>query len=497
MSGATIITLGPSNTSSSTSTTPQRVAATFEEAFGEFSEARGKGRAKRQARKLDRRKKKTERKVAKQTAKQEKIKAKQETKQVRRGGRQEARIGRRATRKAARQEMRGSQQDARMERRTRRQDMRQQRTEGRQLRKDTKALGEEGRENLSVEQQTYRDNMLAENEAYREQFEPQESDSSEDGYSDESTSNDGYADDGYADDGYADDGYGDDGYGDEYAEDDYAEDDYAEDDYADEGYGDDEYYDNEDTGNFDGAVNDDSFNEMNDNATRKIYVNPNLLDICNKIEWNKELIARLEEKRKQGVANPSEVSKQIIERKQRCSALEGDIDLYLGFGAEFSSADGMLKPSMETTNPSKKQMLKRRTEVQAARKKAKLMKSRGMQDKMSIRKRTNNGGDVTPVDVELQPTFEKGKIVVPSSSNFNDSPDDSFDYANGQDNAFDYADGRDLPMRESFSMASDNAFDYADGSGSSHKINWMGVLVGVALGATAIWAIRKYKLLDK
>jgi hypothetical protein len=496
MSGATIITLGPSNTSSSTSTAP-RVAATFEEAFGEFSEARGKGRAKRQARKLDRRKKKTERKVARQTSKQEKIKAKQETKQVRRGGRQEARIARRATRKDARQEMRGSQQEARMGRRTRRQDMKQQRTEGRQLRKDTKALGEEGRENLSVEQSTYRDNMLAENEAYRDELQPQEADSTEEGYADESTSDDGYSEEGYADDGYADDGYADEGADDEYSEDDYAEDEYSEDDYADDGYADDEYSDNEDTGNFDGTVNDDSFNEMNDNATRKIYVNPNLVDICNKIEWNKELIARLEEKRKQGSANPSEISKQIIERKQRVAALQGDVDLYLGFGAEFSSADGMLKPSMESTNPSKKQILKRRTEVQAARKRASVMKSRGMQDKMSIRKRTNNGGDVTPVDVELQPTFEKGKIVVPSSSSFNDSPDDSFDYANGQDNAFDYADGRDLPMRESFAMASDNAFDYADGSDSSHKINWMGVLVGVALGATAIWAIRKYKLLDK
>jgi hypothetical protein len=164
----------------------------------------------------------------------------------------------------------------------------------------------------------------------------------------------------------------------------------------------------------------------------------------------------------------------------------------------------MLKPSMETTNPSKKQMLKRRQEVLTAKRRARANKNRQL-DKSQIRvsnprgtkPNERNGGDVTPVDVELQPTFEKGKIVVPSSSNFNDSPDDSFDYANGQDNAFDYADGRDLQMRESFSMASDNAFDYADGSGSSHKINWMGVLVGVALGATAIWAIRKYKLLDK
>ena len=58
-------------------------------------------------------------------------------------------------------------------------------------------------------------------------------------------------------------------------------------------------------------------------------------------------------------------------------------------------------------------------------------------------------------------------------------------YAPAQGNPFDYADGQG------------NAFDYADGTTSTSKINWVGVLVGVAVGATAIWAIRKYKLLDK
>jgi hypothetical protein len=43
MSGATIIRLEPSDSYSMSSTSPRRFeAATFEEAFGEFSEARGK-----------------------------------------------------------------------------------------------------------------------------------------------------------------------------------------------------------------------------------------------------------------------------------------------------------------------------------------------------------------------------------------------------------------------------------------------------------------------
>ena len=273
-------------------------------------------------------------------------------------------------------------------------------------------------------------------------------------------------------------------------------------------------YSAEDSGNFDGVTKEESFNEMNDNAIKKINVNPSLLDLCNKIEWNKELISRLEEKRKMGIANPSEVSKQIIERKKRLAALQGDLDLYLGFGAEFSSADGMLTPSARKSRPTKEQIGKRHTEVQSAKMKATRMKTYGLQDKMNTRKRTKNGGDVTPVDVELQPSFQKGRIVVPpTGSNFDsfdfaDGKGDAFDYADGPGNSFDFADGgQDLPMRESYSPTMGDAFDFADGKGdafdyadgttSTSKINWLGVLVGVAVGATAIWAIRKYKLLDK
>ena len=78
--------------------------ATYDQAFlGEpFSEAKGKWRAKRKAKKL------------------KKIADRQEVKQARKGGRQEARLKRRKTRKEARNEMRNQQQEARMGRRNKR-----------------------------------------------------------------------------------------------------------------------------------------------------------------------------------------------------------------------------------------------------------------------------------------------------------------------------------------------------------------------------------------
>ena len=255
---------------------------------------------------------------------------------------------------------------------------------------------------------------------------------------------------------------------------------------------------------------------MDDNAkTANIKVSPSLLDLTNKIEWNKELISRLEEKRRTGVKNPSEVSKQIIDRKRRLSALQGDLEMYLGFGAEFSSADGMLRATRNKKRPTNEQKRRRHNEVERAKHKAKRARAYGMQDKMSTRKYTTNGGDSTPVDSELQPEMRKGRIEIPAASNFNDfdfadGQGSAFDYADGRGDAFDYADGDggfDLPMRESYSPANGSAFDYAGGPGdafdfvegsqTTSKINWAGVVVGIAVGAAAIWAIRKYKLLDK
>ena len=190
----TIISLAP-NTDSSNMVV--RTIASFEEAFGDFSNAKGKGRAKRKARKLSR------------------ITDRQEVKQARKGGRQEARISRRATRKGARQEMRDTQQASRMERRGNRRDERQESREAKQLRKDTDSIGEQERENYNQEQENYRDSLAPQEEedtTNQGGSDYQEEDGGSD-YQDGGGSNDWDSDSQGYDEGDADEGDG--AYGDD------------------------------------------------------------------------------------------------------------------------------------------------------------------------------------------------------------------------------------------------------------------------------------------
>jgi hypothetical protein len=96
MEKATIVTLEPHT---------QDFVPTFEEAFGEHSELRGKGRARRQSRKMDRIAKRSERKVARQSGRQERKATRQEARQTKK----DTRVTRRLDRKSLRKESRGSQ----------------------------------------------------------------------------------------------------------------------------------------------------------------------------------------------------------------------------------------------------------------------------------------------------------------------------------------------------------------------------------------------------
>jgi hypothetical protein len=507
MSGATIIRLEPSTSEMA----PRRrfEAATFEEAFGEFSEARGKGRARRKKRRLERiqnrREVRTERRKLK-------------------GDRQEERIERRRKRKSGRQQIRNEQAEARQSRK-------QRRGESRNERRMTREHGKQERENYVQEQELFRQGREPEeiddtqdtgSDDEGQNVEPigkptsGSSDSSQDtggSYSDDSSQDTGgsYSDDSSQDTGgsYSDEGYSDEGYSDEG---------YSDEGYSDEGYGEDagNYSDEEEMGDyssedegytdgFDGVtLSDDNFSEMDDNSSsNKVAVPAGLVDLCNKIEWNKELISRLEEKRRTGVRNPSEISKQIIERKKRLADLQSDLDMYLGFVADFSGADGRtMVSSNRVKRPNKGQMRKRQIQVANARMKAMKMKTYGM-GKQNAMSKNRDGGDVTPVDVELQPEIQKQRIVVPPSSpGFNSEPSYTNDFETRETDIQLGADGYDLPVNQPYSPFSHldgDTFNYVDGDQkmTTTKINWTAVLVGVGVGALAIWAVRKYKLLGK
>jgi len=140
MSGATIIRLEPSQSAPMQITRVQ--GATFEEAFGDFSEARGKRKKRKLERIQGRREVRTERRKLK-------------------GDRQEERIERRRKRKSGRQQIRGEQMESRLGRR-------QRRPEARNKRRMTREEGKQTRENYVQEQELLRDS--------REPKEPEELD---------------------------------------------------------------------------------------------------------------------------------------------------------------------------------------------------------------------------------------------------------------------------------------------------------------------------------
>lgn len=523
---ATIISLEPANTNVERSASAVR-SATFEEAFGEYSELRGKRRKKRQDRKMDKIEARKERKTGRIEARKAKRLARVEARDEVRSERQDRRIARKSDKRLGRQQRRTDVMEARQGRRTGRMEQVQDRKTARKgKRLERRALGKE--EELETEETTPTTatptsapveavtRPAATSEQGSGSSAPSSGGSSDEQggeYADEQGGN--YGDEQgsessdeqggeYSEEGYGEEGYGDEGYSEEGSDDSgsYEEGEEAG-DYSDETeMGD---YDTQDEGYdysepFDGIPLDASFSEMDDSgkSAQKINVNPNLQELVNKIEWNKELVARLEAKRTQGVTNPSEVSKAIIDRRRRIKELEAQLEMYLGFAGDYSGANGMSEKQV------KNEVARRRLEVAKAHKVARAIR-KGAKDERVVAKMTNksisakmkgtHGGDVTPVDIDLKPEFSNRRIVVPASE-FSGTGiiglDDAGDYDARELDIQMSADGE---LREPYGI--DKDFYYGADGETSRKINWTGVVLGVAVGALAIYAIKKYKLLSK
>jgi hypothetical protein len=422
-------------------------SSTFEEAFGDFSEARGKGRERRQARKLDRQENKAERKVAKQTTRQAKIGAKQKTKQVRRGGRQEARIGRRATRKDLRQDMRTEQQADRMGRRGARLDMRQQREEARQQREDTSVQGDESRQNYQAEQ-----------EAYRESLQPQEDTQDQGGnapqgggYEDQggnAPQGGGYDDQG----GYAPQGGGSEDQGN-----------YSEEDTSSEGaYGDDNTYEG-DYNQEEDEFGDDSYFNV-EGMDGKAVVSPYVKETAQKLKNNTRAYSVLRNKRETAIANNDQTRglENIMDRtRTRIIELKSNLD-------DYCNADG---------NPNVRKRRKKEVDI-ALKRRVKLRN-----------KNTQYGGSEVPVESDLNPEFSKDRIEIPSSSSFDAYSDlgrpvivdgntmsDMGDYTNDILGDFEPT---TIEMQSSF-----------DGASGDKKV-LMSVAIGVGVGALVLYLAKK------
>lgn len=259
--------------------------ATYEEAFlgggsEEMSNARGRGRARRQARKLDRTAKRRERKVAK-------VEAKDDVRSVR----AESRLSRRGKRKGTRQEMRDAQMEARQGRRSKRMEM-----------KESRKGSPESEEEEELEETTL-DREDTGSKPMSSSSQDEYSDEDEDaGYDKEDDKGEGY----YSDD--VDAGQDDAGYDD------------------DSSYN--QYPTFEEEDNFDGETS--SF--VSEVTGRKQVPEP-VQKICLKIEWNNEMLERLSrQKRKMQVdgSDTSRVDNAIDQKFERNQELEKNLEQFIG-----------------------------------------------------------------------------------------------------------------------------------------------------------------------
>ena len=470
---AKVVTLGPVDSPGST--------ITFEQAFGEFSEVRGKGRARRAARVSDRQEKRTARKVGRVSSRD-----------AAKSARSETRIGRRASRKSQRQEMRDAQQQARQGRKDtrveRNLDRRDLRTERRMGRRDIRNPEEEYVQNgidTGVDQEMTDQGapMGADQGGYDpgyDQGAPMGTDQG--GY--DSGSDQGGSDQGGYDDGGS---YGDDGGFADYDrvgagpqqgsyqgggfESSFPEDEMPFDETGSEGY-----YEGEDTGgdygeetgylqdygasddyNFDGVMGaEDRYSEMADSSqSKKINVDTRVQDITDKMAWNQELITRLEAKRKSNPNQAQGISRQIVMRKQRMKELQEKLDAFSNAYGEYSCADG----------GSEQELRRRADQVNYA-------KRRSHQKRQMARK----GSQATRVKSGLNPSFGPNRIVVPGGQS-------NFTGINGLDLMNDF----DAPRVREIQLG-------ADGSTSSKGLGWGAVIGAVAVGAILFWAVEKYKI---
>lgn len=408
----TIIKLGPN-----TSGNPISVS-TFEEAFGEYSELRGRGRARR-----------AKRKASKQATRQQK---------------RMTRIGNRSERKKARQTMRADQQ------------------ESRQVRKDVRKSRKVARKGMG-DTEDEMDNQTAIENGSSEQEQGGGGEYSQD-------QGNGQGESQTTEDSNIQNAEQEAEQGEEQGEEQSEEQGDAEGDSEGDGVM------SEDDSSFSG--------ELNPNKA----VNPKVRECAKKIEWNKELIARLELRKKrlnlalQNATNSRDIAKikheietidtQIAERSKRIADLEAML-------SEYSNASG------------RRSAPKRNAEVKQAKKMAR--QERAKVSVQSPNKGTSKGqarrmarrGVETPVESDLNAEMDENRIEVPAqgTGNADEGNFDGIGTPTGRGLiAMDSADDYDTPETNIIELKSN-----ASGSTTADKSKRnKQILIGVGLGVLVI-----------
>jgi len=440
MNGARVIQL--------TSPTSMPQAVSFEQAFGEFSNAGGaERRAKRKDRKLDRIENRTEVRTERQLgrgerkgARQEKVASRNLLRGERTAGREELQIARKGKRLSKREMGLGS----RLARRTGRADLRDYRRDLRNPQDvpSTESAGYQGDglgvatgqvDTLNTGSGNYGAPTTTSSGNYGQGTQPAVGAATQPGAG-QGTGSGGYApstESGYYDDETPNTGsgyYSDDVYDqelvDESAQNAY---DMGYQDAQEDAGLDVEITGDEDYGDFDGVMGaEDRFNELQDK--NDMPVNPQVQSIADKCVWNEMLITKLKNDRRNSAGNPQAISKTILERAKRMKDLRSELEDYANYCGSYSSAEG--------TN---EMIAQRKRIVQVAMNKAR-RKSSGQPPV-----------NLTSIPRNLKPQVSANRIVVPSSETMANATGTGID-------ALDDINDYDAPATREFFIPADGGF---------------------------------------
>jgi hypothetical protein len=425
-------------------------SSTFGEAFGEYSELKGRGRARRRKRRQERRM---------------------------------ARINDRGERKRAKQGIRAEQQEARQMRKDTRKSRRVARGEMGNEEEGAESTENGGSEPIGDEEQGQPTEQEGAGQDETETTEESDVQAGEQDAIDEESGVDGYYDSFDAEMSSAD--------GIEYDNLGSTEDIYA--------LQDDDFY-----SYIDESSSADGFQK----TTVKKRIGKGTKDVALKSEWNKEMVSRLKkkvraidriladpqtspEKRNMLGIRRAKMIEAITLHKDRAVSFDGLMNDYVNAEGEYSGIDGDTsdadgdyenadgetsdasgKRKRKKTSPSK---ARRKAEVKAAQREARKKRQKA---RIAAKKKK---GTTTKVSKSLDPAFNKNLIVIPAKEVSGASS------AEGETGliALDDINDFDAPTENEYSMASGNTLK---------NVNWKDVLIGVAIAGLAIYGAKKAKL---
>jgi len=406
--------------------------ATFEDAFGEFSEARGRGRKRRQDRRKDKRK-------ARQEKRMDRIKNRAERRKEKRKMRAEALEGRLGKRKRRKEE-----------------------------RVSRKAMGDSGEEEYATEEETTEEpegEEVESEEGSEEGSEEEPMEESEEEYSEEESEEESGAD-----------GY----YGFN-----------AKTDNFDEYFtfvGDDFYnldaivYDNNiyDIGEFSKGAED--YYSSADGTPSQI--NPKVAQITNKIEWNKEFIARLNKKMRSsrmGREEAAKLKKSLKNRQDALARLQQQLKNYSTIATKRKGAVETNKEIGKALNVSRYNRLKA---IGGSR--LGMSPEKALSKSMELNKRRAEMKE-TPVSSELDADISQGRIVVPPSENTTASSSSCATGLTGVDDAYDY----DSPSPRVYDVEFSNAA--GDDTKKKKRNQIIAITAGVVVAGIIIYLMARKK----